>query len=161
MQISKKSDNKFVIKTKEATILVDDDGVEIEGLKFTGPGEYERKGIFVEGVRPDGEGTIFVLHAEDISICHMGKISKLLSPDAVKSLGDIDLLFVPVGADESMTPANAEKTISVIDPRIILPIHFDPSINFESVLGIKPEKVEILKLKKAELPSEDRQLILI
>ena len=161
MQISKVSDNKFQVKAKDGTVLATDDGIEIEGLKFTGPGEYERKGIFVEGILPDGEGSIFVVHTEEISMCFLGKISKLLSNEAIKSLGDIDILFVPIGADGSMKPQDAEKTVSTIDPRIVVPTHVDPAVNLETALGTKVEEIDVFKIKKAELPVEDRKLILI
>lgn len=161
MQISKNSKDRYILKTKEVSIMASADGIEIEGLKFTGPGEYERKGVFVEGIRPDGEGTIFVLHAEDISICFLGKVSKLLSADAVKALGDIDILFVPMGEEGSMKPADAVKTIATIDPRLVIPIFYGSEINFETALSLKPEEVSVLKIKKTELPIEDRKLILI
>lgn len=161
MQISKVAENKYQIKIKDASILADESGIEIEGLKFTGPGEYERKGIFVDGIRPDGEGTVFTIHAEEISMCYLGKISKTLSNDAVKLLGDIDILFVPLGAEGTLSAKDAEKTISRIDPRIVIPIYMDETINLETVLGIKPEIMDSLKIKKAELPVDDRKLIVI
>lgn len=161
MQISKLGSNKYAIKTKDAIIQADESGVEIEGLKFTGPGEYERKGIFIEGIKPDGEGTVFVMHLEEISVCFIGKISKLLSSDAVKAMGDIDILFVPLGAEGTLKSSDAEKTISFIDPRIVIPIFYEEGINFEAILGMKAEELPNLKIKKSELPSEDRKLILI
>lgn len=161
MQISKLSDNRYLIKTRDASVQADQSGIEIEGLKFTGPGEYERKGIFIEGIRPDGEGTIFVMHLEDISVCFLGKISKLLSSESVKALGDIDILFVPLGEDNTMKPVDAEKTISTIDPRIVIPLYYDSVASIETVLGMKAEEMPSLKIKKAELPVEDRRLILI
>lgn len=161
MQINKIAEDKYQVKIKDAAILLDESGVEIEGLKFTGPGEYERKGVFVDGVQPDGEGAVFVIHAEEISLCYLGKISKLLSGEAVKALGDIDILFVPMGRSGSLKPADAEKTISTIDPRIVIPIFVDDGLNLESALGMSPEKVDSYKTKKAELPQEDRKLIII
>lgn len=161
MQISRNGLRAIQIKTKEAPILINEAGVEIEGLRFSGPGEYERKGIFVEGILPDGEGTIFVIHSEEMSICFLSKISKLLSSDAVKSLGDIDILFVPFGDEGTLKPNEAEKTISTIDPRIVIPIYVPEGINFESVLGTKAEEIDTLKIKKADLPVEDRRLIVI
>lgn len=161
MQINKVGPNKYQIKTKEAVVLADESGVEVEGLKFSGPGEYERKGIFVEGILPDGEGCIFVIHLEEMSLCFLGKISKLLTDEAVKALGDIDLLFVPFGDEQTLKPGDAEKTISTIDPRIIIPIYIASDTNIETILGMKAEEPESLKIKKIDLPQEDRRLILI
>lgn len=161
MQINRIGQRAIQIKTKDAIILIDEAGVEIEGLRFFGPGEYERKGIFVEGILPDGESTIFVIHTEEMSVCFLGKISKQLSSDAVKSLGDIDLLFVPFGDENTLKPNDAEKTIATIDPRIVIPIYYAVETNFESVLGTKAEETNTLKIKKADLPVEDRRLILI
>lgn len=161
MQILKIAQEKYQIKAKDAALTLDYSGVDVEGLKFTGPGEYERKGIFVEGVRPDGEGVIFTIHVEDITVCYLGKISKLLSQEAVKALGDVDILFLPLGAEGSMKSQDAEKTLATIDPRIIIPIFIEDGANLESMLGMKPEELDNLKIKKAELPVEDRRLVVI
>lgn len=160
MQISRKNEELFWIKTKEGLIQISEKGVDIDGLLFSGPGEYERKGIFVEGIAPDSVGTIFVIHSEDINICYAAGISSTLSNEAVKTLGDIDLLILSIGGDK-LNPKDAEKTVSTIDPRVVIPAYVSPEINLESALGIKAETLDSYKLKRSDLPVEDRKLVII
>ena len=40
--------DKFRIKTREANITLAADRVDIDGFVINGPGEYERKNVFVE-----------------------------------------------------------------------------------------------------------------
>ncbi len=160
MQISRKNEDTFQIKSKEGMIQINEKGVEIDGLLFSGPGEYERKGVFVEGIDPDGIGTIFLVHSEDITICYAAGINETLSNEAVKTLGDVDLLIISIGGDK-LDPKDAEKSISTIDPRVIILAHSTEEVNAENSLGIKVEKMDCYKLKRSDLPSEDRKLIVI
>ncbi len=160
MQISKKNEELFLIKTKEGLIQISEKGVDIDGLLFSGPGEYERKGIFVEGIAPDSVGTIFVIHSEDINICYAAGINSTLSNEAVKTLGDVDLLILSIG-NNKLNPKDAEKTVSTIDPRVIIPAYVSPEINLETALGIKAENIDCYKLKRSDLPVEDRKLVVI
>lgn len=160
MQISRKNEDTFLIKSKEGMIQISEKGVDIDGLLFSGPGEYERKGIFVEGIDPDGIGTIFLVHSEDITICYAAGINETLSNEAVKTLGDVDLLIISIGGDK-LDPKDAEKSISTIDPRVIILAHSTEEVNAENSLDIKVEKMDSYKLKRSDLPSEDRKLIVI
>ena len=161
MQIYKKSQDSFLIKSKEGNIQLGNDGVEIDGLLFSGPGEYERKGIFVEGFAPDGYGTVFIIHSEDINICYAAKVNTVLSGDAVKMLGDVDILIISLGQETGMSTKDAEKNIAKIDPRIIVPAVVEESIDIETTLGLSAEIVDSLKIKRADLPEEDRKLFCI
>lgn len=161
MQISKSGESVLNIKCKEGMVRADTRGVEIEGLLFSGPGEYERKGIFVEGLEPDGLGTIFLVHAEDMNICYAAEIRGVLSAGSVKSLGDIDILIITIDTDNGLNAKDAEKTISTIDPRVIVTTKVSPDIDVQSSFAVNREDMDVFRFKKSDLPSEDRRLIVI
>ena len=161
MQINKMPLGDFAIKAKEGVIQLSGKGVDVDGLLFSGPGEYERKGIFIEGFAPDSYGTVFVIHSEDIVICYAANVNAPLSADAVKMLGDVDILIVSLGQESGMNAKDAEKNIAKIDPRVIIPAKIDASFELEATLGMKAETVDTLKIKKSDLPDEDRKLICI
>lgn len=161
MQISKSGDVGLTIKCKEGVVKADSKGIEIEGLLFSGPGEYERKGIFVEGLEPDSLGTLFLIHAEDMSICYAADIKGVLSAEAIKSLGDVDVLIVSIDPTNGLSTKDAEKTISTIDPRVIITTKISPDIDVQSSFGVNYEQMESYRFKKSELPTEDRKLIVI
>lgn len=159
MQITKTGDNKFQVKSKDISIILDEKGVAVDDYLFNNPGEFERRGIFIEGVVPNGDGTVFLIHVEDISLCFTGKLSHLLSSDAVKSFGDVDILFVPMGLDGTISEEEAEKTISTVDPKVVVPTYFDFDSDLKKVLGMEPELIDNYRIKKAEIPTEDRKLV--
>lgn len=161
MQINYLGSDEFSIKAKEATILVQSSEVDIEGLKITGPGEYERKGIFVEGISPNGNGPIYVIRADQIVICYLGKLKNTISDEAAKQIGDVDILIIPLGEDGTIGEKEVGKVIAQIDPRVVIPMLYSDIASFKKSEGITDEAVDSLKIKKADLPEEDRKFVIL
>jgi L-ascorbate metabolism protein UlaG (beta-lactamase superfamily) len=136
-----------------------------------GPGEYEVKGIFVEGIHSwhdekegaeRGANTIFVIEAEELKICHLGDFGqKELSEEQVEEIGDIDILLIPVGGKYTIDGKGAQKVISQIEPKIVIPMHYqipklkiklDPLDSLLKVMGVKTvEPQNKLTIKKKDL----------
>jgi L-ascorbate metabolism protein UlaG (beta-lactamase superfamily) len=100
---------------------------------FTGPGEYEVGGILVTGVRTfhdkkkgaeRGNNTVFVAHIDDVAFAHLGDLGHELTAAQVEDIGDIDVLFVPVGGGESLSANDAAAIIAQLEPRIVIPMHY-------------------------------------
>ena len=97
-----------------------------------GPGEYEIKGVFVRGYpsvsKFGGEervNTIYTVSLENMNLCFLGALSSPELPSAVASeLENIDILFVPIGSDGVLTPAEANKLSVALEPKIIIPMHY-------------------------------------
>ena len=109
---------------------------------ITGPGEYEVKNVLVTGTPcfNDGKrvGTVFKIEMDDLVLCHLGQMKQPLSASQVEGLADVDVLFVPVaGEDQSIDAAKAVEMINLIEPRVVVPMHFEPS-----ALGIAGTPVE-------------------
>jgi L-ascorbate metabolism protein UlaG (beta-lactamase superfamily) len=136
-----------------------------------GPGEYEVKGIFVEGIHSwhdeqegaeRGANTIFVIEAEELKICHLGDFGqKELLEEQVEEIGDIDILLIPVGGKYTIDGKGAQKVISQIEPKIVIPMHYqipklkiklDSLDSFLKVMGVKAvEPQNKLTIKKKDL----------
>ena len=125
------------------------------------PGEYEEKGIFVEGI-PDGGETIYTVKAEEINLCYMGKTAHALKEDEIKEIGDIDILFVPLG-ETAEDVKKATALISKIDPKIVIPTFYNDLTlhEFKKAEGIVDGELDILKIKKSELPMDERKNIVL
>lgn len=103
-----------------------------EPFVISGPGEYEVKDVFIKGFASkstyDGKeriNTIYSVKLENINLCFLGAISDInLSKEVKESLGDVDILFVPVGDDGVLDAAKAEKLSVEIEPKIIIPMHY-------------------------------------
>ncbi|MGC9040527.1 MAG: MBL fold metallo-hydrolase, partial [Roseiflexus sp.] len=142
-----------------------------------GPGEYEVGGILITGVRTFhdkqkgarlGRNTVYVIHLDDIVFCHLGDLAHELTAQQLEEIGNVDVLFVPVGGGETIGPAEAASVISQIEPRVVIPMHYAsegqsatdlaPLDRFLHELGIKeyvPE--ERLSLNAGNLPGDGEQ----
>ncbi|HMO59030.1 MAG TPA: MBL fold metallo-hydrolase [Roseiflexaceae bacterium] len=98
-----------------------------------GPGEYEVGGVLITGVRTFhdkkrgaelGRNTVFVIHLDDVAFCHLGDLGHELTAHQIEEIGNIDVLFLPVGGGETIGPGDASSIISQIEPRLVIPMHF-------------------------------------
>lgn len=71
-----------------------------------------------------GENLVTAVDMEGMRAVHMGDIGHLLTPEQVKELGKVDVLFIPVGGYYTIDAQTAAMTASVIAPRIVIPMHY-------------------------------------
>lgn len=98
------------------------------------PGEYEIKDIFIKGIfsfhdecqgKERGFNSIYKIETENIKICHLGDLGqKELNSSQLEELGEIDLLFIPVGGVYTINAQKAINIISQIEPKIVVPMHY-------------------------------------
>lgn len=145
-----------------------------------GPGEYELKEVFVQGInsfhdekegKERGSNTIYSIEAEGMRLCHLGDFGQReLNDEQLEKIGDVDVLFVPVGGVYTIDAKAAAKIIAQIEPRIIIPMHYhlpQLKIKIEGVdkflkeMGKKAlEPQPKLLLKKKDLPEETKIVVL-
>lgn len=155
---------------------------------ITGPGEYERQGVVIQGFlskshyglkkgETEAVNTIYSVQLEDMTLVHLGALADAeLSTEARENLDDIDVLFVPIGGDEVLTPAAAHKLVVSLEPKIIIPMHYSGSRigtsegtqghpkaleTFLKEAGNGSEKVDKLTLKKKDLIGRDGSILVI
>jgi len=142
-------------------------------------GEYETKGVFVEGVeawhdaaegKERGKNIIYRIEMEDISITHLGDLGHILDTKQLEKLEGTNILLIPVGGKYTINAAKAVEVISQIEPRIVIPMHYkvpglkidlDGVEKFIKELGLKPRQEEKLKILKKDLPQEDMELVVL
>ncbi len=99
---------------------------------ISGPGEYEVKDIFIKGFASKSNyggkeriNTIYSVTLENMNLCFLGALSDInLSTEVKEALGDVDILFLPIGDDSVLDAGKAEKLSVEIEPKIIIPMHF-------------------------------------
>ncbi len=144
-------------------------------FSVTSPGEYEVGGVLITGVRTyhdkvkgaeRGFNTVFVIHMDDVTFCHLGDLGHELSQAQLEAIGDVDVLFVPVGGGETIGPAEASSVIAQLEPRVVVPIHYAtgqlsfeyelaPLDKFTHEMGLKDVVAEEkLTLTASTLPPE-------
>ncbi|TSC79088.1 MAG: hypothetical protein G01um101429_595 [Parcubacteria group bacterium Gr01-1014_29] len=138
---------------------------------ITGAGEYEVKGIMIEGVSAD-ERTVYVLEWENMRLCHLGAYSEKNIPDSVlERIGTPDILFLPVGSADALDAEEAVHVMNLIEPRIVIPMYYAfpgftalPLLGAEKFLaevGTSPTPEEKLTIKKKEVPQEETKIVLL
>ena len=143
------------------------------------PGEYDFKGILVEGIdsfhdsqkgEERGHNTIYRLEVDDVSIAHLGDLGGPLDNSQLEKLVGTDILLIPVGGKYTLDAKGAVEVISQIEPRIVIPMHYktpdlkmdiDPVEKFVKELGLQPVYEEKLKISKKDLPQEDMELVIL
>jgi L-ascorbate metabolism protein UlaG (beta-lactamase superfamily) len=132
-----------------------------------GPGEYEVGGIMVNGIRTyrdaargaeRGRNTVYVLHLDELTFCHLGDLGHDLSTHQIEEIGTIDVLFVP--AYSTLTPAELTEVISEIEPRVVVPLYDQPNQleRLAHELGVKEyEAQDKLVVTGASLPAEGEE----
>jgi L-ascorbate metabolism protein UlaG (beta-lactamase superfamily) len=157
-------------------------GVKGEPFVIQGPGEYEVKGVFVQGIlsshddqegKEKGQNTIYVIEAEGTRFCHLGDIGqKQLTDEQLEKIDRVDVLMIPVGGNGfTISSAEASKIIGQIEPKIVIPMHYalpklkfdlDDVAKFLKAMG-KPSiaPVDKLTLKDSTMPKEGAMEIVI
>lgn len=109
------------------------EGVEGDPKHIKSPGEYEIGGTFITGVsvfhdnqKGDlrGKNTVYVIEMDDITLCHLGDLGHALGPQLVEELGDIDVLFLPVGEVSTVPVEMAAEIVRQLAPPIVIPMHY-------------------------------------
>jgi L-ascorbate metabolism protein UlaG (beta-lactamase superfamily) len=108
-------------------------GTERDPRVLDGPGEYEVKGIVIVGLRTDHEGevgttrvknTAYLIEMDDVVVCHLGDLDHVLTASQVEAMSNVDVLLVPVGGYSTITAAQAAEVISLIEPKVVVPMHY-------------------------------------
>ena len=134
--------------------------VEGEYTLVDGPGEYEVQDVFLSGIRtrPNGAktfNTVYLVEMDEMIFCHLGNLNKRLTDAQVEAMGDVDVLFVPIGGEDSLSPAEATEVIGQIEPRLVIPMRY--RIGEDAGKRALGEFAAALGL--TEVPREDRLTI--
>jgi L-ascorbate metabolism protein UlaG (beta-lactamase superfamily) len=150
-----------------------------------GPGEYEVKNVFITGAttyhRRRKEvalerNVIFFFEFGDLTVGHLGDLGEIPAQSEIEELnvGEVDVLFVPVGGGDTLDPTRAVEVIGLFEPRLVIPMHFqqpelsalwanslEPVDKFLRELGASaPDPQEMLKITKSSLPEETQVALL-
>ncbi len=78
-----------------------------------------------------GENIIYLIETDDLRICHLGDLGHMLSDEEIDLIGNLDVLFIPVGGNFTIDPEIASNLCNKIQSKLVIPMHYKiPSINF-------------------------------
>ncbi len=147
---------------------------------ITGPGEFEIGGVFITGVQTNGtskknvdelRNTLYVIDYNGLTVAHLGEINRVPTQAEVEALGPVNVALVPVGDGDSLSAAKAAEVISLIEPNIVVPMHYatpasqvklDPLSKFLKEMGITELNPEAsLKVTSASNLPEDTRVVVL
>lgn len=167
-----------------------------------GPGEYERENVIVVGIAPTGldekntkesvPPTLYILEVDGIRIAHINlETEKSLSDRDIESLGEIDIVMLPIGGRSSNAPpakrakrahtsfsgdrqfldgAAAGRIARAIDPKIVIPMGYDKGTKtkidrvslFLKAMGVgKITPFPKLVVKKKDLSTDEMKVVVL
>jgi len=173
------------LKADIVTVSLDAPGYNyVEGVKgrrqvIQGPGEFEIGGVFIIGIlmAPKNSNKVeakpsllCVFDFNRLTVAHLGGLSYVPSHSQIEDLGAVDIALIPVGGGGALTPSQAAEVISLIEPSIVVPMHYetgkeDPKLGsvsrFLSEMGIaEQDPIPSLKIAKSGLSSENQVIVL-
>ncbi len=146
---------------------------------ITGPGEFEIGGVFITGIQTNGvkrgEGeprnTLYVFDYNGLTVAHLGVLNRVPSQAEIEALGPVHVALVPVGNGTSLNAAKAAEVISLLEPKIVIPMQYatkastiklDPLNKFLKEMGLGDvDKMPSLKITSlSSLPDETKVIVL-
>jgi len=143
-----------------------------------GPGEFEIGGVFITAVQTNGRkrdnsdarNILCVFDFDGVTVAHLGDIQRVPSQSQVEALGTVNIALVPVGAGNGMNAAKAAEVVSLLEPGIVIPMHYstphckielDSLDKFVKEMGLSSYEPEpSLKITKSAIPTETKVVIL-
>lgn len=135
------------------------------------PGEYEVHSIFINGIAGTDNTLLFRIEAEQISLAHLGSLTDMPKDTVLNELEGTDILCIPIGGAHTLDAETAAKLVSVIEPRLVIPICYKTQglgTEYETVqpflkeMGASnPEIVSKYRATKKDLPQEEAHLVLL
>lgn len=110
----------------------------VTGAKMTidTPGEYEVSGVNIYGLQSRSHtdtdtqrnAVIYKVVYGDVKILITGHIYPKLSETKLEDIGIVDVMLVPVGGNGyTLDPTGALQIIKQVEPKIVIPTHYDDS----------------------------------
>jgi len=146
---------------------------------FDGPGEYEVSGVFITGIATyhdgrrgasRGRNTVFVFDFEGVTVCHLGDLGHVPTQSQAEALSEVDVLLIPVGGVHTIDAPKAAEVISLIEPRLVIPMHYktpkekarlQPVDKFLKEMGLAaPAAQPELRVTKSSLPAQTEVVLL-
>lgn len=98
-----------------------------------------------------GAVTAYLIEVDGVRILHMSDIGHLPPSEALESIGDVDVLMVPVGGVYTIDAVEAWELVQALKPRIAVPMHYwvegvilplDPLERFLNVIKAPRERLD-------------------
>jgi L-ascorbate metabolism protein UlaG (beta-lactamase superfamily) len=146
-----KPDSKVVLDGRKRTI----EDIEISGVDSFHDEERGAK---------RGNNIMYKFAVDGLKFCHLGDLGHDLDEETVEKIGEVDVLFIPIGGTFTVDDKQAWEVIKKIKPKIVVPMHYKigglslPIAGIDAFLEQNPYKLlhvgNEIEIDKEDLPSE-------
>ena len=143
-----------------------------EPFVVDGPGEYEVGDVTARGFgvkttydKTERYNTIYQVQLEGMNMVFLGALSDPeIDSKILGELGDIDILFVPIGGGDVLEVPQASKLATKLEAKLIIPMHYDATslkafLKEEGVSNGKP--VDKLTVKKKDVSEMSGEVVVL
>lgn len=143
----------------------------------TRPGEYEISGVYAIGLgnfhdaedgSTRGRNTSYLVHIEEMKVCHLGDLGHVPTARQVQELSDLHVLMIPVGGVSTIDAKVAAEIIRLLNPKIVIPMHYgtevvtwlEPLEKFITQMGLRDVVPQPkLVVTRSSIPPETRVVV--
>lgn len=159
-------------------------GVTGASLVLDIPGDYEKNGVRITGFHSyhddekgakRGLNTMFKIEMDGIAVLHCGDLGHQIDDELAEEIDNVDVLMVPVGGFYTIDAKGAYEVIKVLEPTIVIPMHYRtdkhdekgfgdvaPLADFLKVMDLANiEPVKKLTIKKEDLLVEQMKVVVM
>lgn len=157
----------------------------VSGVKkvINGPGEYEVEGVSILGFatyhddskgKERGRNTIYLIEMDGFKIAHLGDLGHKLDENTLTSLGEVDIMMIPVGGVYTIGAKEANEVLRAVEPKITIPMHYQmDKLNkevfselsdvdaFLNETGLDSKREKKLTLKKGSILPDDQEIVVL
>lgn len=141
----------------------------LQPLVLDMPGEFEKLGARIFGYRSyhdkkkgaeRGEVVMYKIELEGMSVLHCGDLGFVPDDGYLDSIGDVDVLLVPVGGFYTIDADDAAELVKKIEPSIVIPMHYNHErLNQNNFGQVAPISEFLKKFGLESLPSVPKLVV--
>lgn len=137
-----------------------------------GPGEYEIGDVTARGFgvkttydKTNRFNTIYQVQLEGMNLVFLGALGDPeIDPKILGELGDIDILFLPIGGGEVLEVPQASKLAVKLEAKLVIPMHYNEAalktfLKEESVQNGKP--LDKLTVRKKDVAAMEGEIVVL
>lgn len=142
---------------------------------IAGPGEYEVKNTFIKGylttTNYGGSGpkinTVYRIVLDGLRVVFLGALDSVeLSSEIGEELREADVLFIPVGGGDVLSPDAAYNLSVTLEPKLVIPMHYGTDAvalkKFLSAAGAEKNGAESkLTIKKKDVEGKEGEIVVL